>query len=98
MTQKWYEFGKAIGIETELLDRYTECTPDQSIVEVCDYWFRSHTGQPTWREVANALKKIRLHQLAIDIEKVYETGMYEQLGGYCGALHHAQFMTMFIFP
>ena len=66
VTQKWYEFGKAIsGIGTELLDRYTECTPDQSMIEVCDYWFRNHTGQPTWRDIANAhaLKKIKFHQL-----------------------------------
>lgn len=74
VTKKWYEFGKAIGVGKEVLEKYLECTPDQSMIEVCDYWFRSHVGQPTWREVANALKKIKFHQLAIDIEKVYETG------------------------
>ena len=44
------------------------------MIEVCDYWVRNHTGQPTWREVVNALKKIEFQQLALDIEKVYETG------------------------
>ena len=75
VSQKWYEFGKGLGIKPEILDKYAKCSPDQSMIEVCDYWFRSHTGQPTWREVVNALKKIKFQQLATEIEKVYETGM-----------------------
>ena len=77
VTHKWYEFGEALGIGTEILNRYAECTTDQSIIEVCDYWFRSHMGQPTWREIANALKKIKFQQLAVDIESVYETGKFD---------------------
>ena len=59
----------------KILDKYVSYPPNQSIIEVCDYWLRNHTGQPTWNEVAAALKQIGLMKLAHDIEKVYETGI-----------------------
>ena len=74
ITSKWYEFGEAIGIGKEILNKYMQCPPEQSIIEVCDYWLRNHTGQPTWKEVATALKQINFQQLASAIENVYETG------------------------
>ena len=43
-------------------------------MEVLDQWLRNFPGRPTWRDVANALRKIGLQQLANDIEMVYETG------------------------
>ena len=57
------------------MDRYAGCSPDQSMIEVCDYWFRNHTSRPTWREIANALKKIGFQQLALGVENIYEEGM-----------------------
>ena len=74
VTPKWYEFGEAIGVVKEVLDKWTQCPPEQSIIEVCDHWLRNCDGQPTWRMVAEALKKVGFQQLASDIEKVYETG------------------------
>ena len=45
-------------------------------MEVVDYWLRNCEGKPTWRDVAEALKKVELHQLADDIFNVYKTGKW----------------------
>ena len=76
VTPNWYQFGEAIGIEKKILDKYQQYSPEQSIIEILDNWLRNHTGQPTWREVAEALRKIGLQKLAFDIERVYDTGKY----------------------
>ena len=44
-------------------------------MEVLDQWLRNFPGRPTWRDVANALRRIGFQQLANDIEMVYETGI-----------------------
>ena len=75
VTSRWYQLGEALGIDKEVLDRYSRRPPEESIVEMLDQWLRSSPPEkPTWKDVANALKKISLPQLALDIEKVYETG------------------------
>ena len=74
VTDKWYQFGKAIGINKELLEKCTQYSPDQSLIEVLDNWVINHKGQPTWNEIAGVLEEIGLEQLALDIESVYETG------------------------
>ena len=53
VTPRWYEFGIAAGIEKEVLDKFAkQCSPEECIVEMLDYWLRG--GEiPTWREVAN---------------------------------------------
>ena len=76
ITPYWYQFGKVIGVDNSVLDKCARCQPEEAIVEVCDCWLRSHIGQPTWREVAEALKGIHFQQLAFNIERVYETGIY----------------------
>ena len=44
-------------------------------MEVLDQWLRTDfPGHPTWRDVANALRRIGFQQLANDIEMVYQTG------------------------
>lgn len=76
VSPKWYLFGEAVGIQKEVLDNFAKyCSPDECIVEMFDYWLRNHTGQPTWREIANALNVIKLHELAVEIKNVYTTGM-----------------------
>lgn len=76
---KWYQFGEALEIQKEVLTKCSSCPPEESIVEMLDHWLRNYPGRPTWKEVANALKKINLQQLAVDIERVYETGIYVQV-------------------
>ena len=75
-TQVWYQLGEALGIEKKILDKFTTCSPKEAIIETLDYWLRNHTGKPTWKEVADALRKIHLHESASGIEKIYETGKY----------------------
>lgn len=79
VTPKWYQFGVAIGIDKETLDRYSTYPSDECIVEVLDYWLRTHHDVLTWSEVAKVLKQINLSQLADNILKVYETGEMELL-------------------
>ena len=45
-----------------------------------DYWLRNATEKPTWRDVAKALKVIKLFQLAFDIESVYTTSKFLLMG------------------
>ena len=69
-----------IGINKEILEKYSSYPSEECIVEVLDYWLRNHHSKPTWRDVAKALKEIELHQLADNILKVYETGnVYQSL-------------------
>lgn len=75
LTPKWYQFGLAVGIKTEILERYSGYPPEECLVEMLDYWLRScKPTKATWRNVAKALKKIGLQQLAENILKAYETG------------------------
>ena len=74
VTPKWYEFGIAAGIKKEVLDKFAEqCSPEECIVEVVDYWLRKGMRLPTWKDVAKILKKIDLCGLAHDIEGIYTT-------------------------
>jgi pyrroloquinoline quinone (PQQ) biosynthesis protein C len=70
----WHQLGEALGISEESLDRYASHPPEESIIKMLDQWLRGGSRKRTWRDVADALKKIGLEQLARDIEKVYETG------------------------
>ena len=67
--------GEALGIDKKVLDKYAQkCSPEDCIVETLDYWLRNHPDEPTWKEIAQALKRIDLQQLAHDIERFYDTG------------------------
>ena len=74
LTSKWYQFGLALGVDKDILNKYSEFPPEESIVEVADYWLRNSYTKPTWRDVARALKKIGFDLLAEDILNVYKTG------------------------
>jgi hypothetical protein len=79
VTPHWQNFGLTIGVPREVIVKYSEYPPDQCMIEILDYWLRHHDHAPvplTWRDVAIALRQIRLHQLAEKILKVYVTGEY----------------------
>jgi hypothetical protein len=71
----WYQLGEALGIEKAILEKFTTYSPEESIIEMLDYWLRNHSGKPTWKEVADALRKIHLHESALGIETIYKTGI-----------------------
>ena len=62
ISPKWYQFGIAVGISEEMLDECSNHTPEEAIVEVLDYWIRNH--KPSWKDVAEVLNEIGLHELA----------------------------------
>lgn len=74
VTHKWYQFGKALGVKEEELNKSTNLPSDQSIIEVIDYWIRNHTGPPTWKEIVSALRQLDLHNLSVEIERIYTEG------------------------
>ena len=74
VTQKWYQFGIALGIEKDILDRCLNYPPEQSIVEILDRWLRRDAEQ-SWGEIAKALRLISYHKLAEEIESIDETGI-----------------------
>ena len=74
VTLQWYQFGKALGVEEEELDKATELPSDQSIVEVLDHWIINHKGPPTWKEIANALSQLNMNKVSLEIERIYAEG------------------------
>ena len=68
VTDQWYQFGEAIAVNKELLDKCTRYSSEESLVEILDNWLRNHKGQPTWIEVADALDIVGLQHLATDIK------------------------------
>ena len=75
LTPVWYKFGETAGIEKGVLDDFAkQCTPEDCVMEMLDYWLRNQADQPTWNDIAKILKIIHFSQLALEIEKVYVTG------------------------
>ena len=86
VTPVWYQFGEAAGIGKDVLDSFAkQCSPEDCIVEMLDYWLRKHVRQPTWIDIANILKLINLPQLAAGIERVHITGT-EFSYAYCSSV------------
>lgn len=75
VTPHWQNFGLIIGVPRKVIVKYSEYPPDQCMIEILDYWLRHHDDAPlTWRDVAVALRQIKLYQLAEKILKVYVIG------------------------
>ena len=70
----------AVGIEETVLDelklRANTNSVNDYLRKMLDYWLRNTTPEPRWTDVATALKKINLAQLALHIEKINGKGMY----------------------
>ena len=74
---KWKQFAEAVGL-SNIIKELSQYSEDECIVEVFDQWLKSHPTKPTWRNVADVLNDIGLQQLAKDIRKVYQTGIYNK--------------------
>ncbi len=55
---QWYQFGLALGVPKEILDQIEEHAGDNCLTELLDYWLNNHKGQPSWREVDEAQRRI----------------------------------------
>ena len=74
----WYKFGLMVGVPKDILDSYLGYSSDQCLIELLDYWLRHHPGQLMWKEVAQTLREIKLHQLAEKALQVSMTGKLDQ--------------------
>ena len=72
VTQNWHQFGVALGVEKEVLDRCLNYPPEQGIIEILDHWLRGDMER-SWREIAKALRQIDYHELAEEIESIDKT-------------------------
>ena len=68
VTPKWYQFGAAIGVPEDLLQQYSSYPADKRLAEVLNYWLKNH-HHPSWRDIAECLCHIGLHELAQYIMK-----------------------------
>ena len=66
-----------VGVPKEVMDGYVGHPSDQCLIEVLDYWLRHHSGQLTWGEVAQALREIKLYELAEKALLVFTTGEFQ---------------------
>ena len=66
VTPKWHEFGVAVGVPQYLLDQYSNYPAGERLIQVFNYWLKNH-HHPTWRDVAELLHDIELHELADSI-------------------------------
>ena len=66
-TPKWYQFGKALGIDEDVLNRCSSFPAEQAVVEMLDHWLRNETIRPSWSDVGRALKTIELRDLGEEI-------------------------------
>ena len=71
IASKWRQLGKAVGISEEMLDECSNCSPEEAVVEVLDYWIRNQ--KPSWEDVAEALNEVGLHELANSLHQGEKT-------------------------
>jgi hypothetical protein len=75
VTQKWKEFANVVGL-SNMIKQLSRYSAEECIVEVCDQWLKSHPTKPAWRDVANVVRDIGLHQLADGLLMAYNTGLF----------------------
>ena len=73
-TPKWREFANIVGLSNMVKHLEKYYSDDESIIEICDQWLKSHPTLPTWSDVADVVKQLGLSQLSEDLLKAYETG------------------------
>ena len=81
----WYEFGQAVGIPSDVLNKCLGYSADECTVEVLDYWVRQ--SKPKWIDVAHGLSEVGLQSLENEILKVYKTGIFSD------HVHHVELST-----
>lgn len=58
VTFKWYKFGIALGVPSEVLEQHEGSLDKDALTEVLKYWLENHSSEPTWKEVSSALQDI----------------------------------------
>ena len=55
---QWYQLGVAIGVPRKVLNQIENYSEESCLAEVLDYWLKHHPGQPSWKEITDAQRKI----------------------------------------
>ena len=55
----WYQFGLAIGIQEDILEKFIGYPEVECMVELADYWLRNHPTKPTWSDIRDAMRSIK---------------------------------------
>ena len=55
----WYQFGLAIGIQEDILEKFIGYPEVERMVELADYWLRNHPAKPTWSDISDAMRSIK---------------------------------------
>ena len=55
---QWYQFGVAIGVPRRVLSQIDNNSEESRLAEILEYWLKHHPGQPSWREITEALRKL----------------------------------------
>ena len=65
--EKWYEIGKELGVQEEILVRIkTQCTdPVDCLHKVLMEWLESASSPPTWNVLADALCSCNVNEEAL---------------------------------
>ena len=62
VTFQWYKFGAALGLPSNVLENFVKdsekYSEEKALKKVLEYWLKNHPTQPSWQEVANALRDI----------------------------------------
>ena len=62
VTFQWYKFGAALGVPSKVLENFVKdsekYSEEKALSNVLEYWLKNHSTQPSWQEVANALRDI----------------------------------------
>ena len=76
LSPRWYEFGLVVGVPKDVMDSYLGYPSDQCLIELLDYWLKQYPHQLTWKDVAQALREIKLYQLAEKVLQISTTGEF----------------------
>ena len=68
VASKWWLLGIAVGMPKEMLYDLSNCSKEEGLEKVIEYWLKTREGDLTWREVAEKMREIRLEHLAEEIE------------------------------
>ena len=55
----WYQFGLAIGIQEDILEKFIGYPEVECMIELADYWLRNHPTKPTWSDIRDAMRSIK---------------------------------------
>ena len=68
VSSHWYQFGLSLGVPNSVLEQFNKDYLDEdALFEILDYWLKHHPfSQPTWEDVATALKKVGFNELNVE--------------------------------